>query len=354
MRTTWAAVIAVTWAGVARAEVWDLDFPKAPVKAEAAAGDPAAGSPAPAPVGIPWGFYQDDQGRVMQVSFDLTRRAYLGTAYAPRRLPGGAVEVGPAAFDFGAQYELLSADGLTRYRWHLLEGEAVVHSFGLDVTAVRFDLSHRYTAPLVRITTFFGTPARHDFWLNVGVFSEAGHLERAPRGIDGEEVLTLGTVQATLDLWQSADLRSYLRLRAGPGAEMRFGPWGREARYVGYVPRAAVEGDFFLDRRAFHKLSFCLRGDLLRSVSLDSRPLPGGSWLADGEAAYEWILVALNDQPVTLRLAGAARVRDGAAPGAPPADATSPGWEWRGTAGFRVSFFSPPLPPHSSARAVTR
>jgi len=44
----------------------------------------------------------------------------------------------------------------------------------------------------------------------------------------------------------------------------------------------------------------------------------------------------------------------GTAPGAPPADATSPGWEWRGTAGFRVSFFSPPLPPHSSARAVTR
>jgi hypothetical protein len=289
----------------------------------------------------------------MQVSFDLTRRAYLGTAYAPRRLPSGAVEVGPAAFDFGAQYELLSADGLTRYRWHVIEGEADVHSFGLDVTAVRFDLSHRYTWPLVRITTFFGTPARHDFWLNVGMFSEAGHLERAPPGLDGEEVLTLATVQATLDLWQSADMRSYLRLRAGPGAEVRFGPGGAEARYVGYVPQAAVEGNFFLDPRALHELSFRVRGDLLRSVSLDSRPLPGGSWLVDAEAAYEWILIAINDQPVTLRLAGGARVRDDAAPGAPPTTATSPGWEWRGTVGFRVSFFSPPLPPPPAAPAVT-
>jgi hypothetical protein len=353
MRTAWAAVIAVTWAGVARAEAPAADLRKAPAEADAsAADDVATGPPDAGP--IPWGFYRDKRRRVMQVSFDLTRRAYLGAAYAPRLLPGGAVEAGAAAFEFGAQYELLSADGLTRYRWHFMEDEARVHSFGLDVTAARFDLSHRYTAPLVRITTFFGTPERHDFWLNVGMFSEVGHLERAPLGIEGEQVLTLGTVQATLDLWQSADMRSYLRLRAGPGAEMRFGPWGAEARYVGYVPQAAVEGDFFLDPRAFHELSFRVRGDLLRSVSLDSHTLPGGSWLVDAEAAYEWILVALNDQPVTLRLAGGARVRDDAtASGAPPATATSPGWEWRGTVGFRSSFFSPPLPPPSSAPAVT-
>ena len=350
MRTTWAVVIVVTWAGAARAQSAGLDLQEPPPDAHTNV-DEAAGPPDAEPV--PWGFYRDERGRVMQVSFDLTRRVYLGTAYAPRRLPDGAVEVGPAAFEFGAQYELLSADGLTRYRWRFMEGEARVHPFGLDVTAVRFDYSHRYTAPLVRITTFFGAPARHDFWLNVGMFSEAGHLERAPRGLAGEQVLTLGTVQATLDLWQSADMRSYLRLRAGPGAEMRFGPWGDQARYVGYVPRAALEGDFFLGQRAFHRLSFRLRGDLLRSVSLNARPLPGGDWIADGEAAYEWVVVALNDQPVTLRLAGGARLRDAPAVAAGPADGTARGWEWRGTAGFRVSFFSPPLPPPSTAPAGT-
>jgi hypothetical protein len=225
-----------------------------------------------------------------------------------------------------------------------MEGEARVHPFGLDLTAVRFDLSHRYQEPLLRITTFFGEPARHDFYLNVGVFSEALHLERAPRGIDGEQALTLASVQATLDLWQSADLRSYVRLRAGPGVEMRFGPWRSEARYVGFLPRAVLEGNLIVGKRAFQQVDFRLRGDLLRSVSWAPRTLPG-DWIADAEAAYEVVLIAIDDQPVSLRLAGVARVRDDATVVVPAAHLDPPGWEWQGTAGFRMSFFSPPVPP---------
>src|SRR5262249_18480464 len=154
---------------------------------------------------------------------------------------------------FGASYEHLSDDGLTRYRLHVVDGEVRVHSFGLDVTAVRFDLSHRYTTPLVRITTFFGEPQRHDFYLNVGMFSEALHLERAPRGLGGGPALTLGTLQATLDLWQSANMRSYVRARLGPGVEMRFGPWRDDARYVGFLPQAALEGNLVLGKREFQQ-----------------------------------------------------------------------------------------------------
>jgi hypothetical protein len=345
MRTTTAAatIIVVAWAGLARAETPDADEQTNPASAadgEVVARGRSTGAAAP----VPWGFYRDPQGRVMQVSFDLGRRVWLGTGYAPRRRPTGELEVAPAAFDFGASYEHLSADGLTRYRWRFMEGEARVHPFGLDVTAVRFDLSHRYTVPILRITTFFGEPARHDFWLNVGTYAEVLHLERSPRGIAGEQALTLGTVQATLDLWQSADMRSYVRLRAGPGAEMRFGPWGDEARYVGFLPRATLEGKLMVGKRGFQQLNFRLRGDLLRSVSLESRTLPGGRWIADAETAYEIVLLAINDQPVSLRLAGAARVRDDAAVAVPAADLVLPGWEMRGTAGFRMSFFSPPLP----------
>jgi hypothetical protein len=332
-RTIWTTLIVLMGAGEARAETPEVTVPKQVVPKQLV----------PKQV-VPPGFYQDAQGRVMQVSFDLGRRVWLGTGYAPRRRPTGELEVAPAAFDFGSSYERLSDDGLTRYRFRFMEGEARVHPFGLDVTAVRFDLSHRYTTPLLRVTTFFGEPARHDFWLNVGMFSEALHLERAPRGIAGEQALTLATVQATLDLWQSADMRSYVRLRAGPGTEMRFGPWGEEARYVGFLPRATLEGDLILGKRAFQRLNFRVRGDLLRSVSLESRALPGGTWIADAEAAYEIILLAINDQPVSLRLASLARVRDDATVTVPAAGLTLPGWELRGTAGFRVSFFSPPLP----------
>jgi hypothetical protein len=254
------------------------------------------------------------------------------------------MEVAPAAFDFGATYEDLSADRLTRYRWHVMDGEARVHPFGSDITAVRFDLSHRYQTPLLRITTFLGEPERHDFYLNVGLFSETLHLETAPRGIDGEESLTLGTLQATLDLWQSADMRSFLRLRAGPSLEKRFGRWRDEARYVGSLPQATLEGNLIVGRRAFQQIGFRMRGDLLRSVSWESRALPG-YWIADAQATYEVIVLAINDQPVSLRLAGAARVRDDASVQLPATGVTLPGWEWQGSAGFRMSFFSPPIAP---------
>ena len=343
MRAIWAAVIVMTWAGVATAGATDLTLRKDPGQVD---GEVAAGPPDMTPA--PWGFYRDGQGRVMQVSFDLGRRVWLGVGYAPRRRPTGDKEVASAAFDFGASYERLSADGLTRYRLRVLEGEARVHPFGLDMTAAHFDLSHRYTGPLVRITTFFGEPERHDFYLNVGLFSEALHVERAPRAIDGEQAVTLGNVQATLDLWQSADMRSFVRLRTGPGVEMRFGPWRDQARYVGLLPQAAFEGNLIVGKRAFHQVSFRVRGDLLRSVSSwPARALPG-YWIADAQAAYEFVLVAINDQPLTLRFAGAARVRDDATVEAPAAGASLPGWEWQGTAGFRMSFFSPPMPPRTA------
>ena len=50
---------------------------------------------------VPWGFYRDRQGRMMQVSFDFGRRLWLGVGYAPHRTPAGQTEISPAAFDFG-------------------------------------------------------------------------------------------------------------------------------------------------------------------------------------------------------------------------------------------------------------
>ena len=179
----------------------------------------------------------------MQVSFDFGRRLWLGVGYAPRRTPTGETEISPAAFDFGVTYDKLSGDGRTRERYTVLDGQVRLHSFGLDVTGFRYDLSHRYQRPLLRITTFVREPARHDLYLNIGLYAETLHFEVAPRGIEGEQSLTLATAQGTLDLWQSEDLRSYVRLRVGPGIEMRFGPWGDETRYVGILPAGDAGGE---------------------------------------------------------------------------------------------------------------
>jgi hypothetical protein len=280
---------------------------------------------------------------MMQVSFDFGRRLWLGVGYAPHRTPSGDTEISPAAFDFGVSYDRLSEDSRTRERFTVLDGQVRLHSFGLDIVGFRYDLSHRYETPLLRITTFVKEPERHDLYLNVGLYTEALHFEVAPRGIEGEESLTLASVQATLDLWQSEDLRSYVRLRVGPGVEARLGPWGDEARFVGFLPQATLEGNLIIGRRAMQRLNFRLRGDLLRSATWHAQELPG-DWIATAEAAYEAILIAINDQPVSFRVAGSAFLRDDTrqvVAGLPEARVLG----WTGTAGIRMAFFSPPVPP---------
>jgi hypothetical protein len=319
----------------------DLSLKTPSPVAETAAAAVTGEAPA-ATVEVAPGFYRDRQGRVMQVSFDFGRRLWLGVGYAPRLHASGTTEIAPAAFDFGAAWDALSEDGRTRHRLRILDGQVRLHGFGMDVTAFRYDMSHRYEHALLRITTFGATPARHDLFLNVGFFTEALHFETAPRGIEGEHALTIGSVQATLDLWQSADLRSYVRLRTGPGLQVRTGPWGETTRFVGFLPQAVLEGNLLVGSRGLQQLAFRARACLMRTVELLPEPLPGG-YFADAEAAYEAILLAINDQPVSFRIAAQGGVRGDAAGTPTVSSVVTPGWEWRGTAGFRMSFLSPPL-----------
>jgi hypothetical protein len=294
---------------------------------------------------LPAGFYRDDRGRIMQVSFDLQQRLWLGASYAPRRLPNGHQETAPVAFDFGLSQEWYAGDGRTRHRLAILDGEARINPFGLDVTALRYDLSHAYQFPLLRLTKLWWEPSRHDLFLNIGVYGEAARMQIEPEGEVGNHQLTLATIQPTLDLWQSWDLRSYVRLRFGPVVHMRFGPWHEEARLVTSLPETAVEGNFILGKRALQQARFRLRGQWLRNLT-SSTPL-ANDWLVDGEASYEIILLAINDQPVSLRFAGRVGTRDegpqpppkGILPAAPGHDL-----EWSATGGVRISFFSPPVP----------
>ena len=61
----------------------------------------------------------------------------------------------------------------------VLDGQVRLHYFGLDVTGFRYDLSHRYNHPLLRITTFVKEPARHDLYLNVGPLHRGAALRDA-------------------------------------------------------------------------------------------------------------------------------------------------------------------------------
>ena len=61
------------------------------------------------------------------------------------------------------------------------------------------------------------------------------------------------------------------------------------------------------------------------------------------DAAYEAILIAINDQPVSFRVAASAYLRDDTrqvVAGLPASRVLA----WTGTAGIRMAFFSPPVP----------
>jgi hypothetical protein len=307
----------------------------------APAGAPALQAPGVDITTVPSGFYRDQQGRVMQVSFDLQRRLWLGASYAPRQQPGGRSELGPVAFDFGRAEEWYGFDGRTRHRLAVLDGEARINPFALDVTAVRYDLSHAFDFPLLRITTLWRQPARHDLTLDVGLYGEIGRMQIEPAIEGGNHQLTLASLQPTLDLWQSWDLRSYLRLRIGPVAHLRFGPWSADGGHaVTSLPETALEGRFLLGRRALQEARFRVRGAWLHKLAWSPVPLER-DWLIDGEASYEIVLLAINDQPISLRFAGRVGTRD-PGPALAPGAASDSRLEWSASGGLRISFFSPP------------
>ena len=102
-----------------------------------------------------------------------------------------------------------------------------------------------------------------------------------------------------------------------------------------------------LGKRALQQLTFRLRGEFLRSLTAQPRSLPW-DWLVAAEGAWETIVIAINDQPVSLRLAGQAGLRNDSGVAAAPGGVvvgTAPGWESKTTAALRESFFSPPVLP---------
>jgi hypothetical protein len=283
----------------------------------------------PAIAESPPGWYRDERGRVMQFNFDLHRRIWLGGAWAPLFRGGEGAETDRLRVDFGIQTEFPGGDEDHRlHRLTFLETELYLGQSSLDVTLIRYDFNVERKVPLFRITTFFGKPRRYDFGLNLGAWAEALHQETIER--EGEELslLTWGALHGTLDLWHSRDLVSYVRLRAGPSIER-----DRTHAVTTLVPTAAIEGDLTLDKDGFHHVFFTVEAEkVLLADSIEGRPLRPERLKI--RAGYELILLAVNDQPVSVVVDGRGAWRSDI----PNVDAV---WEWSANAGVRVSLWAP-------------
>jgi hypothetical protein len=297
----------------------------------------------------PWGWTRDERGRVFQINFDLKRRLYFGVGYTPQKVldnlddpfqnKRSSLDFGMLVLDFMTGEDTKNP---TRHRLRFLEGEVHVEPFSAQLVVAHYDLSHRFIDPLLRITTFVGTPQRHDLTLDLGLWSEAGGLEIHPTPIGHSSIWKHAQAAITLDLWQSPRMDSFIRVRSGMGLE------GQHTDGTGYrsaiTETSAFEVDWVVDDEGFHNVRFEVVHELPRYFV----PLIGGQKLAQRMRArlqYEAIVLAINDQPLTFKLAAGGEKRDDIF-GVPDR------WAFVMDAGLRFSLWAPPRPPSGPIRAA--
>ena len=283
----------------------------------------------------PWGWSRDERGRTFQTNFDLRKRLYFGVGYTPKKILENPLQSTRTSIDFGLfSFDAHSKGSPMRHRFRFVEGEVHMEPFSAEMVVAHYDFSRKFTDPLLRITTFVGEPARHDLHMNIGLWTEAGGLEIHRTALGHSQVWKHAAAQVTMDLWQSANLDSFARVRTGVALE------GQQADLIGYrsavVYGSAFELDWVLDREGFHNLRFEVTHDIPRYFV----PLQYTGKVAQRMKArlqYEAIVLAVNDQPLTLKLAAGGEKRDDV-PGIPSQ------WAFVMDAGLRFNLWAPPKP----------
>ncbi|HEX9307634.1 MAG TPA: hypothetical protein VF894_09095 [Anaeromyxobacter sp.] len=285
----------------------------------------------------PPGWRRDEQGRVMQVSFDLARRIWLGAGYGAGTFPWSKQGEGTAGIRWDVPFHLAGAPALARIR--ALETFVGFDGEFADFTVFGLDASRAYPSPLLRFTTFVGKPRRFDPPLFIGGWLEVVRIEslrtESRRWFDR---ISAGSAALTLDLWRSRDLASFVRLRGGAGYEtvdqLSGGAW---------TPQAAADLDLTIDEGGFHHLRGTFLAEWIKPAgSEDFQPedpavarLPSDRHRWTGKAEYEWIFLAVNDQPLSLVVDARAQSRNDV-----PELPTK--WLYQGTASVRFNLWAPP------------
>ena len=315
--------------GLERARTCELDAPFDRKAMEAQGFTFVAGR-----VDAPYGWMRDERQRVFQVNFDLRRRMYFGVAYTPQKIMDNPLQSTRTSVDFGLFVYNYLSDGKTptRHRLRLFEGAVHMQPFSAEVVVAHYDMSHRFLDPLLRITTFVGTPARHDLVLDLGMWSEVGSLELHQTPMGNSQLWRHATAQVTLDLWQSSDLDSFARIRTGLGLE------GQRDDVNGYrsavTESSAFDLDWVLDPAGFHNLRFEISHEIPRYFTTTATT---GQYVQRFKAnlQYEQIILAINDQPLSLTAAAGGQKRNDL-PGVPDT------WAFVFDLGLRFSLWAPP------------
>lgn len=275
------------------------------------------------------GWWRDEDGNLFQVAFDMHRRFWLGGGWL-----GGLTSADDhrLVLESGFRLDVLADDLRTRVRYRFLESELALSPLSLSARLLAIDTSTESDEPFVRITTFVGTPRRHDLYLSAGWWAELLAVEHRPRGSADDTLLRFAGAGFTWDLWHDADMTSYFRLRAGVALDdiLRRGD---DARFA-VTPLVALEADLTFDPEGFHNLVLSTGYEALLFEGPDDGDIDHHTRFVSS-VAYELILIALNDQPLTLRVALSGGYRDDLS------DPDRDGWALSAMAGLRFSLWAP-------------
>ena len=299
----------------------------------------------PAIAEAPPGFARSDRGRAYQVKFDLLDRVYVGASWAPVFQRPGAGSVSPAGFPFGRaraeigfEASVLSPHGRSRHDFRVLEGSASFGDFQLDGLVFGYDYQQVHRRPAGWLTTFIGPPRVHALTLPLGFGFRLVEIEDRPPGSRSTLDVELGELHASWNPWQSADMYSHLRVEAGADSGKYWHDrtvaaqgFGTGRWYVGFT--SAVRARLSLGEGGLHALAADLT--YRRSVVVDGDLLGRSMNRVKGSFAYEGVLLAINDQPISLRVAATGASRDDPTTGTRSVELGI-------NAGLRFSFWAPP------------
>jgi hypothetical protein len=271
----------------------------------------------PAIAEAPTGYARSELGRAFQVKFDLLNRFYLGVGWAPTLQSQHGFEI-PAGFPFGRGsaemgivLSVLSPRSRSRHDIRILDGTAMFADFEVSGTLFSYDYQHEHRRPAFWVSTFFGEPEVHPVLPRMGWgFRIVNVLDRQPSFRDALD-MEFGEVHLAYNPWQSNDMYSNVRIEVGGDVG---GHWsdrhavsGKSGNYF-LGPTLAVKSRVSLGKGGLHYLFTNL--DFRHSTVVSGAFTGAAVNRLSGSLAYEGVLIAVNDQPISLRLATEGRTQN--------------------------------------------
>ena len=296
----------------------------------------------------PPGYARTDRGRAFQVKFDLLNRVYVGASWIPSfqngdaSLPtstsGSPFGFGRGQAETGLHISAVSLRGRSRHDFRILEGTVTFKDLEINGLLFAYDYQHLHRRPDYWLSTFIGPPRVHPIPAPLGWGFRLLAINDRPPAFRNMLDMEITEAHAAWNPWQSSDLYSHVRIEAG-------GDLGEYWEDRAALSRGLKTGVAYAGFSGAVRSRFSLGEGGLHSLQMDvvyRRPtLLGGE--RDGESrnwvnatvAYEGVLIAVNDQPFSVRLAATGSSRDDPA-------ATARSFELGFSAGLRFSFWAPP------------